>query len=501
MNVQKITKTFNFFNYYSGAALRNRTINPTLKYNLGLFFLVILDMFTIAGLFLLSISIRLKVLPYILSDLPVFRHEFTNYYWILPVWFLILIYEGAYTKRFNFWDELKLIVKISILATLVVFTVASIGKLNASISRFVLLFMLPLSITIFPAIRMLHKKLLFNIGLLKSKILIIGAGDTGKLALSALRKDTNLGYEVVGFIDEDKSLRGSYIDGVKVHNGFKKVEKYLRNCDILEVIIAIPSLNKKKLAKLVGKLQHKVRRVILIPDLFGMAVLNTEVRHFFSEQTLALEIKNNLSRPIDRFMKQAIDYFIAIILSVVLLIPITIIALMIRLTSKGKIIFKHKRSGKNGKPFYCYKFRTMSADAEERLKEILENDPLARAEWDEQQKLTKDPRVFRIGNFLRVTSLDELPQIFNVLKGEMSLVGPRPVTAEELKKQYKEDANLCFSVPPGITGLWQVSGRSNTSYKYRISMDSWYVRNWNIWLDLVILLKTVKVVFRKEGAS
>jgi undecaprenyl-phosphate galactose phosphotransferase len=123
-----------------------------------------------------------------------------------------------------------------------------------------------------------------------------------------------------------------------------------------------------------------------------------------------------------------------------------------------------------------------------------------RREWEQIYKIKEDPRITRIGKFLRMTSLDELPQLINVLKGEMSLVGPRPVTQDEIVKYYKDTAELYFSVFPGITGLWQVSGRSDTSYDYRIALDSWYVRNWNLWLDVVILLKTVKVVLKREGA-
>jgi len=185
---------------------------------------------------------------------------------------------------------------------------------------------------------------------------------------------------------------------------------------------------------------------------------------------------------------------------IILAIPMLLISILIKTTSSGPAIYSHKRVGKNGKPFNCYKFRTMYKDAQERLNTILVTNEDAKNEWNHHWKLTNDPRTTSIGKFLRQTSLDELPQIFNVLKGEMSLVGPRPVTKQEIDEYYKDQAKLCFGVTPGITGLWQVSGRSNTSYDYRIALDSWYVRNWNLWLDIVIILKTMKVVLRKEGA-
>jgi undecaprenyl-phosphate galactose phosphotransferase len=177
-----------------------------------------------------------------------------------------------------------------------------------------------------------------------------------------------------------------------------------------------------------------------------------------------------------------------------------LISIIIKLSDKGPVIYSHKRIGKNDNEFNCYKFRTMYIDADKRLKEILEKDPEKKKEWENYWKLKDDPRVTKIGNFLRKTSLDELPQIFNVLKGEMSLVGPRPVIQKELNEYYRENAEYYFKVPPGITGLWQVSGRSETSYDYRVSLDAWYVKNWNLWLDIIILIRTIKAVIKQEGA-
>jgi len=199
-------------------------------------------------------------------------------------------------------------------------------------------------------------------------------------------------------------------------------------------------------------------------------------------------------------MKHCFDFTVGSLLLLFLSLPIVVLSLLIRLDSPGPAIFSQYRVGKKGKTFKCYKFRTMSNNAEEKLVELINGNDDIRREWQVVWKIKDDPRVTRLGKFLRATSLDELPQLVNVLKGEMSLVGPRPVTQEEINKYYKDAAELCFSLPPGITGLWQVSGRSNTSYEYRIALDSWYVRNWNLWLDFVILFKTIKAVLKKEGA-
>ncbi|WP_297434795.1 sugar transferase, partial [Sulfurimonas sp.] len=156
--------------------------------------------------------------------------------------------------------------------------------------------------------------------------------------------------------------------------------------------------------------------------------------------------------------------------------------------------------GKDGKVIPTLKFRSMYSDAAARLEKLLEEDEEVKAEWEKNFKLIEDPRVTKIGALLRKISLDELPQIFNVLKGEMNFVGPRPVIQQEIDQYYKEDAKYYFMVKPGITGLWQVSGRSDTDYDYRVKTDKWYVMNWSLWLDIVILFKTVKVVLFREGA-
>ncbi len=187
---------------------------------------------------------------------------------------------------------------------------------------------------------------------------------------------------------------------------------------------------------------------------------------------------------------------------IIITLPITVpIAIAIKLTDGGSVFYKHTRIGYKGKKFEVIKFRSMYMDADKRLKDILENDSKAREEWEKTFKLKNDPRVTPIGKFLRKTSLDELPQFLNVLKGDMSVVGPRPVVEEELKKYYKENAEVYMSVKPGITGYWQVEGRSDIEdYQERVKMDVWYVKNMNFWLDLKIILKTIWVMIKGKGA-
>lgn len=215
------------------------------------------------------------------------------------------------------------------------------------------------------------------------------------------------------------------------------------------------------------------------------------------------EIKkeNKVEKAIYIGIKRTIDV-IGSLVGMVLLVPATIaiyIAQKISKEDNGPLFYKHIRYGKNGKQFRLYKFRSMCMNADEKLKEYLKSNEEARKEFEENQKLQHDPRITKLGNFLRKTSLDELPQMLNILKGEMSFVGPRPVVKREIEK-YGESKEKLLSVKPGLTGYWQVNGRSNTTYEERMNMELYYVDNCSLWLDIKIFFKTFIAVFKKEGA-
>jgi Undecaprenyl-phosphate galactose phosphotransferase WbaP len=450
----------------------------------------------------LSVIIRTDVLPALYRGFPEmlpFGH-FRHVRWVFLVWIFFFSYEGLYTKRFSFWDEIKTLWLAAFFSTAGIFTIVSVGKLSDSISRTVILLMGALSVIALPLVRMLAKKILRRLGLLKRRVLILGAGATGTLIANALRREPNYGYEVIGFLDDDAEKAGKKIDGIKVHTGVDRAEDYLRVCNITDLFIAMPGAGKERLQGLINSLQHKVARIFFVPDIFGVAVLGTNLQHFSNEEAFALELRNNLAEPLNNIVKRIFDITVSILLLPAFFLLLVVIAIFVKLDSPGPIIFEQERIGKGGRKFRCFKFRTMYADAEERLRGLLEKESAAKEEYEKFWKLRNDPRVTRVGRFLRARSLDEVPQILNVIRGEMSLVGPRPVTREEIDKYYGESAELCLSVLPGITGLWQASGRSNTSYDYRVTLETWYVRNWNVWLDIVILLKTVGVVLKKEGA-
>jgi undecaprenyl-phosphate galactose phosphotransferase len=470
------------------------------KKRLGILILSLTDFIGILLLVECAILFRRNVLPYFFN-FPESEHlNISFFWWVFPVWLFFFAYEGLYTKKYSFWDEVKMLWKVAFFSTLGAFAILFIGKFGEQVSRTTLILMGVISLPLLPLIRLNTKRFLIHLGLLKSKVLIIGAGKTGELMLRALKEDRNLGLDVAGFIDDDPLKRGKYLDGIKIHRGVDKAHKYVGRCGIEDVIIAMPGCKKEKFISLIDNLQRKTQNIILIPDLFGITVLGTNIQHFFQEQAIGLEVRNNLAIPSNIFIKKTFDLFVSFFLLLLLAVPMLVIALLIKISSKGPALYSQERIGSDGRPFRCYKFRTMHSNADKILHSLLENNTDAKNEWQNHFKLKEDPRITKIGRLLRQTSLDELPQIFNVFKSEMSLVGPRPVTRREIDEYYRDKADLCFGVPPGITGLWQVSGRSNTDYDNRINLDVWYVRNWNLWLDIVILLKTFSVVLRREGA-
>jgi Undecaprenyl-phosphate galactose phosphotransferase WbaP len=214
---------------------------------------------------------------------------------------------------------------------------------------------------------------------------------------------------------------------------------------------------------------------------------------------LGLEVRRDFFKRRNRWMKSGINYIITALCLPFLLPVFAVISLVIWLDSPGSVFFSHKRIGYQGKQFTMWKFRTMVKDADHLLSDYLKTNLNLQVEWEEHHKLKDDPRVTRVGKFLRRTSLDELPQFWNVLKGDMSLVGPRPIVADEIKN-YGDAFRMYQKVKPGMTGLWQVKGRNNSPYKNRVALDQYYVRHWSLWLDVIILLETVYTVLMKIGA-
>ena len=329
-------------------------------------------------------------------------------------------------------------------------------------------------------------------------VIIIGAGLTAERTIRFWESDLGYRYDVIGFID-DHPVSETLPSRYKILGGFEKAEKIIRRYKTQTVIIAAPGISKHMLQDLINTIQPYVKNLSFIPDLIGTTMAGVDASILFSEKILMLNLRNNLSRRYNRIIKRIFDLVCTILGSILISPILLLITIRVAIANRGHVIFTHWRVGKNGKPFPCYKFQTMVPMSEEQLQKYLDENPEAKREWQETFKLTNDPRVTELGAWLRRTSLDELPQIWNVIRGDMSLVGPRPIVEEEVVK-YGKFIREYYMVLPGITGMWQVSGRSDTTYEERVAMDTWYVRNWSVWIDVMYLFKTVKAVITEKGA-
>lgn len=410
-------------------------------------------------------------------------------------WFHLRLRHYYYRK--TFWFELKEILRTLLIFALIEIAVIAFAKWYFSRYLWVLTWILVLILV--PLARMLTKQALHTFGLWQRDAIIIGSGNNARGAYSAIKGDRNLGLRVTQFISsEEDDQPGDTIEGIHI---MPSDENWVRTRvhKKTQFIVAVESHQSEiRNAWLRVFMINGYSSVSVIPTLRGMPLDSTDMSFIFSKEVMIFRVHQNLTKWTSRVTKRLFD--IAASLAIIILLS----PLLIYITRKvrrdgGNAIYGHERVGQTGKPFKCLKFRSMVVNSKEVLETLLANDAEARAEWDDTFKLKNDPRITPIGYLLRKTSLDELPQLFNVLKGEMSLVGPRPIIAAELERYYDEVEYYLLS-KPGMTGLWQVSGRSEVDYSTRVYLDAWYVKNWSMWNDIAILFKTVSVVLKKEGA-
>lgn len=327
-------------------------------------------------------------------------------------------------------------------------------------------------------------------------VMVLGAGKTGDLVVRTLQRRPAIGLKPVLVLDDNPDKWGM-LHGVPVVGSLELAPSLAKARRIQYAIVAMPGVPRNRLLKLVQRYAQTFAHLLVIPDLFGFSSLWVEARDLGG--VLGLEVRQRLLLPGPRLAKLLIDLTFTLIGGLLLLPLIIVIAVLIRLDSPGPIFYRQNRLGQDGKTFKAWKFRSMVGNADEVLYHYLDQHPTLRETWEQNQKLHHDPRVTRVGRFLRRTSLDELPQLWNILRGEMSLVGPRPIVDEEIWR-YGDKFDLYTKVSPGLTGLWQVSGRNNLPYDERVNLDAYYVRNWSVWLDVYILIRTVWTVITGEGA-
>jgi len=348
-----------------------------------------------------------------------------------------------------------------------------------------------------PLARQVVKWGLKKIGVWGKPVVVFGAGGTGKRLMGTVQEEWGIGFTPVAVFDFHPGEGGRVLEGASHGGTVPDALNLARKRNIDTVVFAMPHVRRQYVARFVHVASRYFRHVLVVPNLIGITTSVVEARDLAG--TFAVEIKYNLLDPWSRRAKRALD-LVGVVVGGLLISPLVLaIAIVIKLTSPGPVFYKQMRLGTEGRHFHCWKFRTMYPDAARILTELLQSDPGLREEWEKEHKLRKDPRITPIGRFLRKTSLDELPQLWNVLRGEMTLVGPRPIVDAEVPK-YGEVYELYKRVGPGMTGLWQVSGRSETTYEERVLLDAYYVRNWSVWLDFITLARTVRILIFRVGA-
>lgn len=327
------------------------------------------------------------------------------------------------------------------------------------------------------------------------RVLVIGSDEQAVALYSKLLRQPQRGLRPVGFVDDLETLDTDLNPDHYLGPPEALRELALEHGVTAAVVSKISPDSQTQ--RLFCREELGIRDWILMSSLDGYPSLLGEALEVAG--TPAVWARNRLLSPWSRGLKRAADLAITLTGGLLALPLIATIVLLVRLGSAGPIFYGQERIGRHGRRFRAWKFRTMVVNADEVLENYLASDPHLRAEWEANHKLKVDPRITWIGKFLRKTSLDELPQLWNVLRGEMSLVGPRPIVLAEIDK-YADDYEYYVDVLPGITGLWQVSGRNNTTYPERVALDAYYVKNWTLWLDLYILVSTIRVIVFREGA-
>jgi Undecaprenyl-phosphate galactose phosphotransferase WbaP len=324
-------------------------------------------------------------------------------------------------------------------------------------------------------------------------VVLFGGGAVARLMLRKLKNQPHLGLRPVAVIADQ--LAESEVGGIPVYKS--EFVSRIASCGVRRAIVAAPELSHSEFAEVIERGSDAFPHLIVIPDTDLIWKVGSYTRDLTG--VLGLQVRNNLLDGGSRIAKRTIDLTCATLLIILMIPLLAIISLLIVVESGFPVFYFQKRLGLGGRTFHMWKFRTMVQNSAVVLDHYLTSCPELQKEWAECQKLRNDPRVTPLGGVLRRTSLDELPQLWNVIKGEMSLVGPRPIVDGEVAK-YQAAYSIYAKTTPGITGLWQVSGRNHTTYAERIVYDSYYVRNWSVWMDIYLMAKTLGAVLTGDGA-
>ncbi len=410
--------------------------------------------------------------------------------------------KGHYTKRKPFANELKDI--LGVIAILAVTDATLLYLTNWRFSRSVMLLNWALAPIFIILTRLAMKRSLVALGGWFRPMVIIGWGENAIETALAFEDETLMGFTLTAFLiplGKEKfshDIKDRFGRPVPCISLGANPEATLEHIGNPHIVLALEQGGIDTYQEMVLQLGRRNQHMQVVPSLRGLPLYGMEASHFFAHEVLLLTVRNNLARRLPQLVKRCFDLCMSVAIIVIGFPFLALIALKVLRTGRP-IFYGHERVGQDGKTFKCYKFRTMAPNADKLLAELLSSSAEARAEWARDFKLKSDPRITSIGHFLRKTSLDELPQLWNVLVGDMSLVGPRPVVTAELER-YGTQVDYYLEAKPGVTGLWQISGRNDVSYDTRVYLDAWYVKNWSLFNDIVILFRTVSVIFRREGA-
>jgi undecaprenyl-phosphate galactose phosphotransferase len=429
--------------------------------------LALLDTFFLVLLFYITSTLRTELNHF---GVPLFNVlDIVDFSFVLFIVFLLLVYEKIYTIKYDFWQESLKVIKSFVVGYFIVLTFLALSKSNLEYSRLFISIYFLLGIILMPVYKRAIKKALYKLDFFISKTLLVGTDEEIDIFKKELTNNWYLGSEY-------------------------------SSQEYDNVIIISKGLSPEKLNSYISKYIQETRDLFVVPYITEINFAHSNIIEYSNIRYNTIQVENRLLNKKNILIKNIFDITTTLIILPFFMLIHLFIAIVIKIDSKGPLFFKQHRLGKDDEDFVCYKYRTMYVDSDEILREYLEKNPDEVTYYEIYHKYKNDPRITKIGALLRSTSLDELAQLINVLKGEMSLVGPRPYMLKEACK-LGENQEFILKVKPGITGLWQVSGRNELTFQERNNLEVWYIKNWSLWADFVILIKTVKVVLKKVGAK
>ena len=462
--------------------------------------LVVGDWVTLSLCLIAVWVVRMDILPLFVPGLPTLYSldfYFRGLYFFAP-WLVAIAAARLYSRHTHFWDEVRAVIRASTWGTIMAVFLSYTEHTEVEIARTLIFSLWLVSLPALSLARYGLKIALASAGLWRRPVLVIGTGEAASSVAAGLSGDVALGYEPVAFVADSSVAATPVLGELPVVGPFSELPALLERFRVRDVVIAMPEAGREELSRVVSLCEGRLDSLRVMPDLIGMAV--TDIETDTVGGNLLISMRSSLAQPTNLIIKRTTDILGAGLLLLPMAPVLALLALWVRLDSKGPAFYVQERVGRHGRLFPCFKFRTMYLDADERLTAHLASDAAAREEWEHYKKLKAfDPRVTGAGRLLRRLSLDELPQLLNVLRGEMSLVGPRPYIEHELDG-HEDIFRTILLAWPGITGLWQVSGRNELKLVQRFRLDEYYVRNWSLWLDLQILVRTFGVLARSDGA-